>query len=94
MIETEAANSSNRAFQLGDAGGTIEVVESTQTLTLFRHRQQRRTTSGALTKTGAGSARPFRPHHNTYTGGTTVSLTTPAPCWSLNYSNNNLTGFR
>jgi autotransporter-associated beta strand protein len=70
MIGTEAKNSSNRTFQLGNAGGTIGVDNIAQTLTLSGIISNA-DASGTLTKDGAGTLVLSGP--NTYSGGTTVS---------------------
>jgi autotransporter-associated beta strand protein len=74
MIGTEVKNSSNRAIQLGDAGGTIDVDNVAQTLTLSGT-VSNATTAGALTKTGAGTL-VLSGTSNTYTGATTVTTGT------------------
>ncbi len=72
MIGTNSLNSSNRSVQLGDAGGTIEVVESAQTLTLSGTVSGDGTLgNGGLTTGGNGTL--VLAGNNTYTGGTTVS---------------------
>jgi autotransporter-associated beta strand protein len=70
MIGTEIKNSSNRAFQLGNAGGIIDVDIVAQTLTLSGI-VSNADTSGALTKAGAGTL--VLSGENSYAGGTTVS---------------------
>ncbi len=71
MIQTNAKNSSNRAVQIGDAGGTIEIAEAAQTLTLSGIVSGNGSTgNGALTTKGPGTI--ALEGANTYTGGTTV----------------------
>lgn len=73
MIGTEVKNSSNRSIQLGSAGGGIHVDDVAQTLTLSGV-VSNATTSGALTKAGAGTL--ALSNANTYSGGTTVTVGT------------------
>ncbi len=70
MIGTNAANSSDRSIQLGDAGGTIDVVDPDQTLTLS-YIISNANTSGSLTKAGDGTL--VLSGANTYSGATLVS---------------------
>jgi autotransporter-associated beta strand protein len=74
MIGTEVKNSSNRSIQLGDAGGTVDVDNAAQTLTLSGI-VSNATTAGSLTKTGAGTL-VLSGTSNTYTGATTVTTGT------------------
>ncbi len=73
MIGTNAKNSSNRAVQLGDAGGTIDVFEAAQTLTLSGVVSDV-STLGDLTKAGAGTL--VLSGNNTYTGNTSITAGT------------------
>lgn len=70
MIGTEVKNSSNRSIQLGNAGGSIDVDDAAQALTLSGV-VSNATTSGALTKAGAGTL--VLSNTNTYEGASTVS---------------------
>lgn len=70
MINTNTLNTSNRAFQLGAAGATIDVHEAAQTLTLNGVVSDH-TTTGNLTKEGVGGL--VLGGANTYTGSTTVN---------------------
>ena len=77
MTGTHTKNSSDRAVQLGDAGGTIDVFEAAQTLTLsgvLANDTANSGTSGALTKAGAGTL--VLGGANTYSGNTTVAAGT------------------
>ncbi|GAA5478672.1 hypothetical protein Hhel01_02172 [Haloferula helveola] len=73
MIGTDSANSTNRAVQLGDAGGTVDIVDAAQILTIGGIVSDA-STSGSLTKTGDGTLLLSGP--NTYTGPTLVSAGT------------------
>ncbi|MDF1824340.1 MAG: autotransporter-associated beta strand repeat-containing protein [Verrucomicrobiales bacterium] len=77
MIGTNAKNTSDRLVQLGDAGGTIDVEDAGQTLTLngaLSNDVANGGTSGSLTKDGHGTL--VLGGTNTYTGGTGVSTGT------------------
>lgn len=72
MIGTNTTNSTNRNMQIGDMGGTVDVVEAAQTLAINGVVSGNGTTgNGALTKTGAGTL--VLAGNNTWSGGATVS---------------------
>ena len=73
MTGTNALNSSDRAVQLGDAGGTIDVADAAQTLTLSGVISDHNV-SGSLTKAGLGTL--ILSGGNTYGGDTTISAGT------------------
>ncbi len=69
MTGTHILNTSNRAVQLGDAGGTIDVADIAQTLTISGVVSDHNV-SGSLTKAGLGTL--VLSGDNTYSGGTTI----------------------
>ncbi|NRB73670.1 MAG: autotransporter-associated beta strand repeat-containing protein, partial [Verrucomicrobiales bacterium] len=72
MTGSNAKNTSNRSVQIGDAGGTIEVADAAQTLTLNGTVSGNGTSgNGALTTGGAGTL--ILAGNNTYIGGTTIT---------------------
>ena len=72
MIGTNTTNSTNRNMQIGDMGGTVDVVEAAQTLAINGVVTGNGTAgNGALTKTGAGTL--VLAGNNTWSGGATVS---------------------
>ena len=73
MTGTNVLNSSDRAVQLGDAGGAIDVVDVAQTLTLSGVISNH-AASGSLTKAGLGAL--VLAGDNTYSGDTTISAGT------------------
>ena len=75
MIGTNAKNTSNRSVQIGDAGGSIEVADAAQVLTLNGIISGNGSVgNGALTTGGSGTL--VLAGANTYTGGTAVTAGT------------------